>query len=763
MQNNKVNKLRYTNYSRCACLLVTLLMLLLLFALAGCGVGGRKRTPTEKLPKGVLEYSIPPYNDEFKFASLFLYEAIRQRKVADLYNQMVLRYDMKKGDSKELEKLLKNTTRAYRRAARAAYIAYDVGLGLKQIEALPNYSPYKKLKRQKTAFVVPEKLLDPLFSVACAGSPYIERFEIDYMTGAVKNYYNNGTSTISQGSIQVYPEKGKRIVEDKQRYKEYENEKTKETKLVKLASTAVNKDIMKVRKQAEATARNDLKQLEQEAFKRVQARDLQDKARNEYQGSWAAPKESSDLIVKHGAKQIVELYDAFPAGDNLRGLAKALHIKGKTDYETYQKAYDVYKRSREITGFAGTKSSKQELKEAENAYRNGYVTAAAGKAAEAGLAIATFKATGGLLGATDAGAKISDAVAWGYQAVNVVKTGDEDENLKKIQNTTGLATSITGLASVIKSAPDWGKGLANAYDKYKDSPSVLDGFVDGTKELVKNLGVNSDTYDKVAGGALIMSVDTDGMTMNSDPKAMAERMKDKYGINIDLNDDGTINVQTVVTNDKDPQKMEKLKAVTGLSESEIKEEEKELNKLPKDVPVREIKKKIKEYEDNNESWLDLPASKEEVPVRKEDKGVSGEVSGEESGDKSGQTSGTKDEKKNTDEVSGIEDKHSDSGQESGEVSGETDGDAPYAVYKVIGASYDYSYSAEGKTYHAHFKVIRAGNGIAILIDDGLGGEKETAKVTSYDPQTGKGVAVNHGDTGAFQIVGTEGKMKLILK
>ena len=176
MQNNKVNKLRYTNYSRCACLLVTLLMLLLLFALAGCGVGGRKRTPTEKLPKGVLEYSIPPYNDEFKFASLFLYEAIRQRKVADLYNQMVLRYDMKKGDSKELEKLLKNTTRAYRRAARAAYIAYDVGLGLKQIEALPNYSPYKKLKRQKTAFVVPEKLLDPLFSVACAGSPYIERF-----------------------------------------------------------------------------------------------------------------------------------------------------------------------------------------------------------------------------------------------------------------------------------------------------------------------------------------------------------------------------------------------------------------------------------------------------------------------------------------------------------------------------------------------------------------------------------------------------------
>ena len=300
-------------------------------------------------------------------------------------------------------------------------------------------------------------------------------------------------------------------------------------------------------------------------------------------------------------------------------------------------------------------------------------------------------------------------LAWGYQAVNVVKTGDEDENLKKIQNTTGLATSLTGLASVIKSAPDWGKGLANAYDKYKDSPSVLDGFVDGTKELVKNLGVNSDTYDKVAGGALIMSVDTDGMTMNSDPKAMAERMKDKYGINIDLNDDGTINVQTVVTNDKDPQKMEKLKAVTGLSESEIKEEEKELNKLPKDVPVREIKKK------------------------------------------------------NTDEVSGIEDKHSDSGQESGEVSGETDGDAPYAVYKVIGASYDYSYSAEGKTYHAHFKVIRAGNGIAILIDDGLGGEKETAKVTSYDPQTGKGVAVNHGDTGAFQIVGTEGKMKLILK
>ena len=65
--------------------------------------------------------------------------------------------------------------------------------------------------------------------------------------------------------------------------------------------------------------------------------------------------------------------------------------------------------------------------------------------------------------------------------------------------------------------------------------------------------------------------------------------------------------------------------------------------------------------------------------------------------------------------------------------------------------------------HTLPKVIRAGNGIAILIDDGLGGEKETAKVTSYDPQTGKGVAVNHGDTGAFQIVGTEGKMKLILK
>lgn len=744
-------------------IIICCFIFLLLFAATGCG--GKKRVPPEKLPKGTLAYTVTPYNDEFKFASIFLYEAIRQRKIADMHNELVLRFDMKKGNPKELEKLLANTVRAYRRAARAAYMANDVAIGLKYIEKMPGYSPYKKLKNRKTAFLVPRRLMDSLFPAAYAGTPYIVRKEMDYRTGNIKNYYSNGTSNIVYGEKQLYPPKG-RTVEDKQKYEAYKNEKAKETKKDKEIQTAVAKDIAKVRKQAEAKAKKEIQQLNQAAANKNKAEKLQAWAKQQYSGSWAAPKESSDLIVKHGAKEIVELYDSFPEGDALRGLANALHIKGKTDYETYQKAYDVYRRSKEVTGFVGTKDKKTIEKEADNAYRAVYVTAAAGKTAEAGLAAAAFKATGGLLGAADLGAKTADAVTWGYQAYNVLTTGEEDEQIKEAQKKTGYATALTGVASVIKSTPDWGKGIKNSYDAYKGSHNALEGTVNGTKELVRTIGANAATYDKVAATGLAFGMPDTLEDVGKDVKEMAkpsekelrEGFQDKVGASIEIQDDGTAEVYTTVTNDKDPQKMEKLKAVTGLTEDEIKEEEKALNQLPEDVPTREIEKKIKSYDIEEDHWLDPPAPKEA-----KDSGISGDVSGTVSGKKAGEASGVKDTDKKSDsgEVSGKEDKQADSGQDSGEVSGKTDEDAPYAIHKVIGATWTNKFQVEGKTYTQTAKVVRAGKGIAITGTDGAGG-KMSIRVTEYDPQTGKGRGENTDGSGrgSFQITGKPGKMRL---
>ena len=95
------------------------------------------------------------------------------------------------------------------------------------------------------------------------------------------------------------------------------------------------------------------------------------------------------------------------------------------------------------------------------------------------------------------------------------------------------------------------------------------------------------------------------------------------------------------------------------------------------------------------------------------------------------------------------------------MSGKTDEDAPYAIHKVIGATWTNKFQVEGKTYTQTAKVVRAGNGIAITGDDGAGG-KMTIRITEYDPQTGKGRGENtHGEGGGgFQISGKPGNMRL---
>ena len=157
---------------------------------------------------------------------------------------------------------------------------------------------------------------------------------------------------------------------------------------------------------------------------------------------------------------------------------------------------------------------------------------------------------------------------------------------------------------------------------------------------------------------------------------------------------------------------------------------------------------------------------------------SGEVSGKESGTVSGKAdtdkkndSGTESGKADTDKKNdsgkadtGKESGQADTGKDSGTVSGDpgappNDADAPYAIPKVIGATYSFSDSVEGRSVWVRYHVISAGDWIAIACATSETGNF-TATVTSYDPQTGVGVAVANGEPATFYIRGTPGAMTL---
>ena len=98
-----------------------------------------------------------------------------------------------------------------------------------------------------------------------------------------------------------------------------------------------------------------------------------------------------------------------------------------------------------------------------------------------------------------------------------------------------------------------------------------------------------------------------------------------------------------------------------------------------------------------------------------------------------------------------------------------DADAPYAISKVIGASYHRTIAEDGVSVSVSHRIISTGGGwIAIAVTESGSGSGSgysysnsfIADVTSYDPQTGVGVGVAYGEPATFYIRGTPGAMSL---
>ena len=444
-------------------ILFSLLTLLCLCALliTGCGEDKKgQRVPSDKLPEGVLEYTVLPFNDQIYFAAMFVTEALQQRMVADRYNDLVCRFDMENGDPKKLEELVRKTRDAYERAEQTAEMAMDVSIALCELEKTPDYTPFKLPQEEKKSAL---NITAPLFSTAYAKEPYLVKTVHGPTQGSpqVIEVFSNGRARFSNEGTP--PEKG--WIYDQKMAEKWEAEQAKE----KSEADA------KAKAQAEQERAAARKKAIEAAEAKEKAMYQQAKAKNDYyeqqrytneEANRPINQDTHSLLQKYGHQEIVELYNSFPAGDNLRGLAKALKIEGKTNYETYMKAYDVYRTAAQATDTFGTDTYAQEQAKADFKYRSSYVATAAGKCAETYISAQS----GGLVGGVDTTVKGFNAAAWTIQAYHVWKTGEEDPGLKNFQDATDKASTVTGVLSFTNKACDpksW-SALKEAYKAYKE-------------------------------------------------------------------------------------------------------------------------------------------------------------------------------------------------------------------------------------------------------------------------------------------------------
>lgn len=222
------------------------------------------------------------------------------------------------------------------------------------------------------------------------------------------------------------------------------------------------------------------------------------------------------------------------------------------------------------------------------------------------------------------------------------------------------------------------------------------------------------------------------------------------------------------------QRLENYKNSEGYKEELKKRDEVQKELGPTDTPTHGIfdaeggKEQKKPVEDKNASGT--VSGKADTDKRNDSGTVSGDVSGKADRDRkndSGTVSGKADTDKKNDSGkadTGKESGQADTGKDSGTVSGgpdapPNDADAPYAIPKVIGATYGFSTVVEGRSIWARYRVVSAGDWIAIACSTSETGSF-IANVTSYDPQTGVGVAVAQGEPATFYIRGTPGAMSL---
>ncbi len=126
-------------------------------ALTGCG--GKKEAPAkafavppDQMPEGVISLVTPMPNNETLFVRAMVQEAVRRGTVAQLYNEALIHYDIKKGNAADHQKLLKRAQKAWEDARAVAAAATFYAIGLSELERSGDWDPY----RQTAMGILPE-------------------------------------------------------------------------------------------------------------------------------------------------------------------------------------------------------------------------------------------------------------------------------------------------------------------------------------------------------------------------------------------------------------------------------------------------------------------------------------------------------------------------------------------------------------------------------------------------------------------------------
>ncbi len=242
-------------------LCVGLMVFMLAFIISGCGTEeSRVHVPSDQLPEGVLEYTIPAFNDEVEFAATFVSAAISMRLEADRYNALVCRFDTENGDPDKLEKLLEKTRDAYAAADTLATMALDVSVALAELEKTPGYSPYKAVQGEKKT-----ALLDGLFAKAYAKEPYVMRRK-PAQSGGIGVGDTRMIEYLSNGTWRFAGETGVRgQLWDENRYNEWKKEEKQDSEEEAKAREQAANERAAAKKKAEAEAAAMTKKMEEDA------------------------------------------------------------------------------------------------------------------------------------------------------------------------------------------------------------------------------------------------------------------------------------------------------------------------------------------------------------------------------------------------------------------------------------------------------------------------------------------------------------------
>lgn len=495
-----------------------------------------------------------------------------------------------------------------------------------------------------------------------------------------------------------------------------------------------------------------------------------------------AERLANDIMSAGNGKELTDRWAKLPPEERLERIAKYLHKDKKTARDVWQNIYN--EKHGVLTGANANANTLKEVS-SDVAYRTSAVLKTAGKVAKTVIATKVAAATGGTLGGVNVIVKTVDTSADAANTIYIVFTGDESEFWSNAVACTETADSVT---SIFTGGPDTNFEKAQALAKGKILKLGEEGMarlikyinaLDKTEEINKIITV-ADKVDGAADGAVKVlriekkkkddgSTEMKATTVDANDPKLEDKLED---LGIDKENVKEIKeTAEKVTKEATKEETSELTSSDYTNAAESVEQEgfdtkeaaeaavKDLDEANKEI-IREAKEELKEESSQREGTLRAFPYDDTASVNDDEQDAAFDKALEKRSEVDEQAVDKEQENKEDNKGEDKEISGAESGKESGEVSG-NDTDPPYAIEKVIGASYSKTFSGEGITVTVSYRVIDTGGWIAISCTNSEG-MSFIADVTSYDPITGVGIAEANGEAGTFRITGEPGNMVLHL-